>query len=80
MIKLLDEAIETITNGSESEFAKFACIKDSTIRSWRKREEIPDDKIVLLKTLLENHKMQQKIAKYEGYFKLQNEVRNMLQN
>jgi len=54
-IILLDRAIELCANGNQAKFAEFTHIKESTLKTWRNRDSIPDDKIVLLNTLIENY-------------------------
>jgi len=75
-IKLLDQAINLYSNGNESAFCEMICIKGSTVRTWRSRGNVPDDKVVLLKTLIQLHEAQAKLAKYEQYFDLQNDLLN----
>lgn len=79
-IELLDKAIELYANGSQSKFAEFSHIKDSTMKTWRKRESIPDDKKLLLNTLIEKYVLIQENKKYEEYFRLQNELSKKFQN
>jgi len=75
-IKLLDKAITLYSNGNESAFCEMICIKGSTVRTWRLRGGVPDDKVVLLKALIQLHEAQAKLAKYEQYFDLQNDLLN----
>lgn len=79
-IKLLEKAIELYANGSQAKFAKFSHIKDSTMKTWRKRKSIPDDKKLLLNTLIEKYYLIQENKKYEEYFRLQNELSKKFQN
>ena len=49
-------------------------IKESTIKSWRSRGVIPEDKKLLLNTLISKYELIQENEKYRNYFKLQNEL------
>lgn len=73
-IELLDKAIELYANGKQTEFSKLTHIKESTLKTWRNRGEVPNDKIVLLTTLIENHGLKTKLADIEQYFTLQEKI------
>jgi hypothetical protein len=79
MIELLNTAIKKYTDGNELAFCKLIKMKDSTVRGWRQRDKIPDDKVVLLNTLIELHEAKEKLSKCEQYFELQSEVAKLLQ-
>lgn len=79
-IELLNKAIELYSNGNQANFSKFSHIKESTIKTWRSRGAVPDDKILLLNTLIENHKLIQENNEYKEYFRLQNEFMKKFQN
>ena len=51
-IELLDKAIELYSNGNQAKFSEFSHIKESTIKTWRNRGAIPEDKILLLNILV----------------------------
>ena len=51
-ISLLNQAINLYSGRSELAFCEIICIKGSIVRTWRLRGSVPDDKIVLLKTLI----------------------------
>ena len=76
-LNLLNTAINLYSNGSQSKFCKMIEINESTVKAWRKRNTIPSDKIVLLKTLIELHEAKQKLLKYESYFTLQKELNSL---
>ncbi len=73
-IELLDKAIEIYSNGNQAKFSKFSHIKESTIKTWRSRGVIPEDKKLLLNTLISKYELIQENEKYRNYFKLQNEL------
>ena len=73
-IELLDKAIEIYSKGNQAKFSKFSHIKESTIKSWRSRGVIPEDKKLLLNTLISKYELIQENEKYRNYFKLQNEL------
>lgn len=79
-IEMLDKIINTITGGNQSEFARITHIKESTIKTWRDRKKVPDNKKLLLNTLLENHELKEKLADYEQYFTLQGKLSKKFQN
>ena len=72
--ELLDKAIEIYSNGNQAKFSKFSHIKESTIKTWRSRCVIPEDKKLLLNTLISKYELIQENEKYRNYFKLQNEL------
>ena len=72
--ELLDKAIEIYSNGNQAKFSKFSHIKESTIKTWRSRGVIPEDKKLLLNTLISKYELIQENEKYRNYFKLQNEL------
>jgi hypothetical protein len=73
-IELLDKAIELYTNGNQAKFSEFSHIKESTIKTWRSRGVIPEDKKLLLNTLISKYELIQENEKYRNYFRLQNEL------
>ena len=73
-IELLDKAIEIYSNGNQAKFSKFSQIKESTIKTWRSRGVIPEDKKLLLNTLISKYELIQENEKYRNYFRLQNEL------
>ncbi len=73
-IDLLDKTIELYTHGKQAEFSKLTKIKESTLKTWRNRGVIPDDKLLLLNTLIENHELESKLADIEQYFTLQEKI------
>mgnify|MGYP002369250625 FL=1 len=73
-IELLDKAIEIYSNGNQAKFSKFSHIKESTIKTWRSRGVIPEDKKLLLNTLISKYELIQENEKYRNYFRLQNEL------
>lgn len=79
-IKLLDKAIELYSNGNQAKFSEFSHIKESTLKTWRSRGAVPDDKKLLLNTLIEKHELIQENSKFQEYFKLQNEFMKKFQN
>jgi DNA-binding transcriptional regulator YiaG len=79
-IELLNKAIELYSDGNQARFSTFTHIKESTLKTWRSRGVVPDDKILLLNTLIENHKLIQENNEYKEYFKLQNEFMKKFQN
>jgi len=79
-IELLDKAIELYAGGSQKRFVEFSHIKDSTMKTWRNRKSIPDDKKLLLNTLIEKYDLIQENKKYQEYFRLQNELGKKFQN
>lgn len=79
-IDLLNKAIELYSGGNQANFSKFSHIKESTIKTWRSRGNVPDDKILLLNTLIENHKLIQENNEYKEYFRLQNKFMEKFQN
>jgi len=72
--ELLDKAIEIYSNGNQAKFSKFSHIKESTIKTWRSRGVIPEDKKLLLNTLISKYELIQENEKYRNYFRLQNEL------
>lgn len=79
-IELLDKAIELYSKGNQANFSKFTHIKESTLKTWRSRGSVPDDKILLLNTLIEKYELIQENNKFQEYFKLQNEIMKKFQN
>lgn len=79
-IELLNKAIELYSNGNQAKFSEYSRIKESTIKTWRSRGTVPDDKILLLNTLIENHKLIQENNEYKEYFRLQNKFMKKFQN
>ena len=79
-IEVLDKAIELYSNGNQAKFSEFSHIKESTIKTWRNRGAIPDDKILLLNILIEKHNLIQENNQFKEYFKLQNELSKKFQN
>ncbi len=79
-IELLDNLIEIFTDGNQSEFAKMTNIKESTIKTWRRAESIPDDKKLLLNTLNENRELKKEIAEYQEFFRLQSKFMKKFEN
>lgn len=79
-IELLDSLIEIFANGNQSEFARITDIKESTIKTWRRADSIPDDKKLLLNTLYENYELKKEIADYKEYFRLQSKFMEKFQN
>ena len=73
-IELLDKAIEIYSNGNQAKFSKFSHIKESTIKTWRSRGVIPEDKKLLLNTLISKYELIQENEKYRNYLRLQNEL------
>jgi len=69
-IDLLDQAINLYSNGNQAKFAEFTYIKESTIKTWRSRGAVPDDKVLLLNTLIENHKLEEDMKKVKAFFEL----------
>ena len=78
--ELLDKAIELYSNGNQAKFSEFSHIKESTIKTWRNRGAIPEDKILLLNILIEKHNLIQENNQFKEYFKLQNELSKKFQN
>ena len=79
-IEQLNKAIQLIANGVESEFCKYSNIKPSTVKTWRKRKSIPQDKILLLEWIIRSYEAEQKLSKIEGYFNLKSEISKMFQS
>jgi hypothetical protein len=79
-IELLDKAIEIYSNGNQAKFSKFSHIKESTIKSWRNRGTIPEDKKLLLNVLISKYELMQENKQYKEYFRLQNELTLKAQN
>ncbi len=79
-IELLDKAIELYSNGNQAKFSEFSHIKESTIKTWRNRGAIPEDKISLLTILIEKSNLIQDNNQFKEYFKLQNELSKKFQN
>lgn len=75
-IELLDRAIKLLSNGNQAKFAGLTHIKESTLKTWRKREAIPDDKILLINTLIENYELKQDMKKIEAFFDLAKKFQN----
>ena len=73
-IELLDQAIKLYSNGEQAKFSKLTKIKESTIKTWRNRGVIPDDKLLLLNMLIENHELKSKLADIEHFFALHNKI------
>ena len=78
--KLLDKAIEIYSNGNQAKFSKFSHIKESTIKTWRSRETVPEDKKLLLNVLLSKYELIQENKQYKEYFRLQDELTVKSQN
>ncbi len=79
-IDLLNKAIELYSNGNQANFSKFSHIKESTIKTWRNRGTIPDDKKLLLNILIEKYDLIQENSRFREYFRLQNELSKKFQN
>ncbi|MFX4240156.1 hypothetical protein ACOL3H_06620 [Aliarcobacter butzleri] len=79
-IELLDKAIEIYSIGNQAKFSKFSHIKESTIKTWRSRGTIPEDKKLLLNVLLSKYELIQENKQYKEYFRLQNELTVKSQN
>ena len=79
-IELLDKAIEIYSNGNQAKFSEFSHIKESTIKTWRSRGYIPDDKKLLLNILIEKYDLVQENNQFKEYFKLQNELGKKFKN
>lgn len=75
-IELLDKAIQLLSNGNQAKFAEFTHIKESTLKSWRSRGAIPDDKVLLLKTLIENYELKQNMKTIEAFFEIAKKFQN----
>ena len=73
-IELLDKAIELYAHGKQAEFSKLTMIKEATLKTWRNRGVIPDDKLLLLNTLIENHTLKMRLADIEHFFTLQDKI------
>lgn len=67
-IELLDQTIEIIADGKESEFCEYSGIAPSTIRTWRNRASIPQDKILLLKWITKCYKAEEKLKVANDFF------------
>ena len=84
-IDLLDKAIILIAGNDSSSvqnervFCDYSKIKASTVRAWRKRAEVPEDKEILLKLIIEKYELEQKMAKVEEFFKLQKDISSMFE-
>ena len=84
-IELLDQAIEITSKdlmsqdkkSQEQYFCEKTFIKWSTLRSWRSRGSVPDDKKVLLNTIVEKYELEQEnlIACKEDRFSIHDEQR-----
>lgn len=79
-IDLLNKAIELYSNGNQAKFSEFSHIKESTIKTWRSRGAVPDDKKLLLNVLIEKHNLIQENNQFKEYFRLQNEFMKKFQN
>ncbi len=79
-IELLDKAIEIYSKGNQAKFSKFSHIKESTIKTWRNRGIIPEDKKLLLNVLISKYELMQENKQYKEYFRLQNELTIKAQN
>jgi hypothetical protein len=85
-IKLLDRTIKLYTKNvpnkedKQAEFARLSHIKESTLKTWRRKGVIPADKILLLNTLIENHELKEEKEQFKQYFLLQTELSKKFQN
>lgn len=79
-MELLDKAIEIYSKGNQAKFSKLSHIKESTIKSWRSRGVISEDKKLLLNVLISKYELMQENKQYKEYFRLQNELTLKAQN